>query len=166
MAIGCCNLIIFGWVCEASRRCVDRNEAGSAAGGPGSARRAFLPTRPEHGRARPSRPRPASHRCLRERGENVSPVPTRLRARCLSTNFSSKIVDGSTFEWSFPILTGLLCCVWPLLRTRISSTLTQWRNRVIFCFESREALEANCEWTCVTVRLATWKVVLAKVVPA
>lgn len=46
-----------------------------------------------------------------------------------------KIAGTSAFQWSFPILTGLLCEVITPNRTRInSSEITQWRNRVIFFF--------------------------------
>lgn len=141
MAIGCCNLIIF-CVCEA-KRALRRSQRTSRS------RRlwARVPRIPaERRRGRPKRPERAAARGRLHTGVCASAARTsRLSAQAICQQTSpSKIAGSSTFEWSFPILTGLLCSVRSHQRTRIvSSALTLWRNRVIFSFGSRATLAVS-----------------------
>lgn len=151
MAIGCCNLIIF-CVCEA-KQALRRSQRTSRS----RSLWARVPRIPAEARV-PPRPAEAARACA-ARGRLHTGVcasaarTSRLSAQAICQQTSpSKIAGSSTFEWSFPILTGLLCCVRSHQRTRIiSSALTLWRNRVIFSFGSRATLAVS--WkprTCVS----------------
>lgn len=149
MAIGCCNLIIF-CVCEA-KRALRRSQRTSRSLASGPACRAFQPSAAEAGRSGPS---VAAARGRLHTGVCASAARTsRLSAHAICQQTSpSKIAGSLTFEWSFPILTGLLCSVRSHQRTRIVSlALTLWKNRVIFSFGSRATLAVS--WkprTCVS----------------
>lgn len=166
MAIGCCNLIIFS-VCEA-KQALRRSEWSSRSCCRWLGPRAAHTRGPERGRGAPTR---AERRLP---AADFTPVHARARrerlvcTRYLSTNFSvSKIADGSTFEWSFPISTGLLWSVRSLQRTQVYSSTWLSEGTVLFFVLDRVrdsrwvgAVDV-CEWL---FRLPTWKVALDEAV--